>query len=57
MQAGDDSLDHAEDGVVCGRIQQSFGTQPQVWGHNVYYFWWAATNFRTTSLILVIWLW
>jgi hypothetical protein len=38
LQAGEDSLDRAGDGIVCGKIQRGFATQPQVWGHNVYYF-------------------
>jgi hypothetical protein len=32
MQVGDDSMECAEDDVGCGRIQQSFASEPQVRG-------------------------
>jgi hypothetical protein len=56
LQAGDDSLDRADDEVVCGTIQQSFGTQPQVRGQNVYFILWDAANVHNNFLIAIVWL-
>jgi hypothetical protein len=49
-------MERAGDEVVSGRIQQSFATEPQVRGRNIYFMLWDAANFRNNKIIEKIWL-
>jgi hypothetical protein len=49
-------MEGAGDEVVSGRIQQSFATEPQVRGRNIYFMLWDASNWRTNKIIEKIWL-
>jgi hypothetical protein len=49
-------MERAGDEVVSGRIPQSFATETQVLGRNIYFMLWDASNFRNNKIIEKIWL-